>query len=318
MKRSIIIGTGIVVVIVFALVAFDFMRQGKVELSSKSISILQEPSDNVILLTDIRYQKTNRNNCYLDIAYQDDGKAKPLLLLVHGGSWTSGSREEMNLLLYTFSARGYTVASIDYDLLNLIEALQGNCFSITDEEACVAAAVNYLTAHAEEYQIDIDRVVLIGHSSGGQLVGHLAEQIVNQPEDYAFQLSGLILLAAPSDLRYYLYNNMHMEGLDFSFVELSFIFDGVYGTDVISEINKVDIFYNITEKLPPVLIIQGSDDTLVPVSMSQNLFDSFEAAGVTAELTVIPGAGHSLLDHETTFFEIDRFLNQYILDSKKE
>ena len=316
MKHRMMIGIAAVFALVISVIFLS--RQNSAEPNSKPVPIIEEPAANVTVRTDIQYQKTEEDNCYLDIAYRDDGKAKPLLIFVHGGSWMSGEKEEMNSFLYTFSTRGYTVASINYDLLNLKDALQGKGESITDEESCVAAAAEYLVMHAEEYQIDTGRVVLIGHSAGGQLVGHLAEQIGNRPEDYAFRIGGIILLAAPSDLRYYLYNNIKMDGLDFSFVELSFIFDGIYGTDVIPEINKVDILYNINENLPPVLILHGSDDTIVPVSMSQNLYDTLKASGVTAKLTVIPGASHSILDNETVFSEINHFLEYYISGDKGE
>ena len=318
MKRKTIIVVSLTAILAVAASVTFVLRYVSTEMVLDPISIIREPPENVTLLTDIRYQMTDSDNCYLDIAYRDDGEEKPLLLFVHGGSWMSGTKEEMDLFLYTFSSLGYTVASVDYDLLNLIEALQGRCVSITDEEACVASAVEYLTEHAEEYQIDTNRVVLIGHSAGGQLAGRLAERIVDHPENYEFRLSGTVLLAAPSDLRYYLYNNSYMEGIDFSFVELSFMFDGVYGTDVIPEINKVDVLYNITENMPPVLILHGSDDALVPVSLSQNLYAELQSEGVAAEMKIIRGAGHGLLDNEEVFSELNRFLEQYILDDKEE
>lgn len=309
---------GLTAVLVFIISMVFYLKKNNDDSDVESIPIVQTPAKNITIQTDILYQDTDAGNCYLDIAYQDDGIEKPLLIFVHGGSWMSGNKEEMNSFLYTFSVRGYTVASINYDLLDMIDALQGRCVSITDEEACVAAAANYLVTHSNEYQIDADRVVLIGHSAGGQLVGNLAEQIGNRQSDYSFKLAGVVLLAAPSDLKYYLYNNIKMDGLDSTFVELSFIFDGVYGTDVIPEINKVDILYNINENMSPVLILHGSDDEIVPVSLSQNLYNALEEKGVTAELTVIPGATHSLLENETVFSEINRFLNQYILNSKGE
>lgn len=321
MKHRIMIAIGIVILFLITgmIITVFFIRSDSTEGNSKSISILQEPADDITVLTDIQYQITEENNCYFDIAYKDNNTPKPLLVFVHGGTWMGGAKEEMNSYLYTFSALGYTVASLDYDLLDLVKALQGDCTSIKDEETCIAAAVTYLTQHAKEYQIDTSRVILIGHSSGGQLVGRLAEQIASQPQNYIFQIAGVVLISAPSELRYYLYNDIQMiEGENLSFVELSFIFDGVYGTDVIPEINKVDVLYNITEKLPPVLIIHGSDDTLVPVSLSKNLYNTLTDEGVSAELTIIPGGSHSILDNEMVFIEIERFMKQFIIKNEKE
>ncbi|OUQ42436.1 hypothetical protein B5E64_16275 [Drancourtella sp. An12] len=318
MKRRTMMIIGLIVVAMLIIVMGFFIVRNKTESASESVTIHQNLQEDITLLKDIQYQVTDQNNCYLDVAYKDDGKKKPLLIFVHGGSWSSGSKEDMNSLLYTFSALGYTTASVNYDLLNMLNALHGECISITEEEACVSAAADFLAGHAEDYQIDTNKVVLIGHSSGGQLAGHLSEQIADHPENYPFQLKGAVLLAPASDLRYYVYNNIQIDGLELPLVEASFIFDGVYGTDVFTEINKVDVLYNITQNLPPVLILHGSDDTSVPISLSENLCNALEEKGVTAELTVIPGATHSLLEDETVFSEINRFLNQYILNSKGE
>ena len=310
----------IIAFVILALIigAAVFLAQRRAESAPEAVPVMREPVESVTFLTDIQYQITEGDNCYLDVAFQDDGKEKPLLIFVHGGSWVGGDKEEMSACLHTFSALGYTAASVNYDLLNVTGALQGNCFSIMDEEACIAAAVDYLAQNAEKYQIDTEKVVLIGHSAGGQLVGHLSEQISDHPEDVDFHLSGVVLMSVPSDFRYYLYNNIPIGDLEYSLVDVSFIFDGVYGTDVIAEINKADILYNITENLPPVMLLHGSDDVSVPVSLSQNLYEALEAKGVAAELTILPGAGHDILNNETVFNEINRFLDQYIMENKEE
>lgn len=281
-----------------------------------SVELRAEIPEGVTYEENIRYAETEQDLCYLDIAYREGESANPLLVFVHGGSWMEGSRKEMTDYLYTFSALGYTVATIDYDLLDLYDYLTGELVSINAQVGLVSQAVSYLTDNAEQYHIDTEKVVLIGHSAGGQLTGCLAERISEHPEEYGYQLAGVVILAGATDFRTMLYEDYHWEG-NISLGLMPFIFDGVEDGDIITELEKVDVMSNITEKLPPVLLVHGNNDTVVPLTMSQNLYQSLKELGVDTELVVVQGMTHGL-DEQAVSNAIYTYLTAYILDTDEE
>lgn len=281
-----------------------------------TVELQAEKPEGVIYEQNIRYAETEQNLCYLDIAYSEEEAANPLLVFVHGGSWMEGSRTEMTNYLYTFSALGYTVATIDYDLLDFYDYLTGEFVSVNDQVGMVSEAISYLTDNAEKYHIDTEKIVLIGHSAGGQLVGCLAERVSDHPEEYEYQLAGVVILAGVTDLKTMLYEGHQWEG-NVSLALVPFIFDGVENSDVITEIEKVDVASNITEKLPPVLLVHGNNDTLVPLTMSENLYQSLKDLGVDTELVVVEGMSHGL-EEQAVSNAIYTYLTVYVQDLDEE
>jgi acetyl esterase/lipase len=90
--------------------------------------------------------------------------AAPLVVFVHGGGWTNGSKDSASgpYKATHYPQRGYAYASINYRLVP--EA------TVEDEARDVAAAVASLISHAAELGIDPTRVVIMGHSAGAHLV----------------------------------------------------------------------------------------------------------------------------------------------------
>jgi acetyl esterase/lipase len=88
----------------------------------------------------------------------------PLIVFVHGGGWTNGSKDSASGPYKSgyYSSHGYTYASINYRLVPDV--------TVEDEARDVAAAVASLIAHADELGIDPTRVVIMGHSAGAHLV----------------------------------------------------------------------------------------------------------------------------------------------------
>lgn len=102
-----------------------------------------------------------------------DPAARPTLVLVHGGGFHSGSRENFFGTAREYARRGFVTAAISY-------RLQPND---TPEEQLVAAsnaiddsmeAVRWLKANAAAYDIDTTRIGVLGLSAGGAIALALA------------------------------------------------------------------------------------------------------------------------------------------------
>lgn len=126
-------------------------------------------------------------------------KTRPVAILLHGGYWRVGfDRSEMAGLASDLTRFGYAVWNIDYRRLG-----EGGGFPATFED--VAVAVDKLAELASGRNLDLTRVIVIGHSAGSQLAlwvanrhKALAGQVGAQPKvstKAVVSLSGVLDLA---------------------------------------------------------------------------------------------------------------------------
>ena len=101
----------------------------------------------------------------------------PLVVLVHGGGWRSGSRENLAPLAARLAARGYAAATVDYRLSGTAPYPA----AVHD----IKQAVRWLRTAAPRYGIDQQRIAIAGGSAGGQiaaLVGMTNGQAAFDPD----------------------------------------------------------------------------------------------------------------------------------------
>lgn len=121
---------------------------------------------------------------YLDV-YLPKGDVetnRPLLLYVHGGGFSSGRRDEENLVDFArdFAKKGYVVASISYRLtmkdkgFGCDQTAQNKIKTFQAAVQDIRLATQYLVEHQRQYGISSDKVVLAGSSAGAEAVLHAA------------------------------------------------------------------------------------------------------------------------------------------------
>jgi len=88
----------------------------------------------------------------------------PLILFVHGGGWTNGSKDNATgrHMAPHYTALGYHFATIDYRLVPGA--------TVEQQAQDVADALKHLLGRAGPLGIDPGKVVLMGHSAGAHLV----------------------------------------------------------------------------------------------------------------------------------------------------
>jgi acetyl esterase/lipase len=86
---------------------------------------------------------------------------QPLIVMVHGGSWKAGNKEQLPAINRYLSQQQYTVAAINY------QHAPAAHFPAPVQD--VFSAIDYLKANAAELRIDATRIVLIGRSAGAQI-----------------------------------------------------------------------------------------------------------------------------------------------------
>ncbi|HEL2383512.1 TPA: alpha/beta hydrolase [Streptococcus suis] len=113
------------------------------------------------------------SNNTLDI-YTTAG-AKGTLVYIHGGGYAAGDKWNREDYLFRYVEDGYNVVNVNY----LLSPESRHPDGLTQVDQALA----YVATHAEEYGIDLTKIVLSGDSAGGQLAGQLALVLTNP--DYA-------------------------------------------------------------------------------------------------------------------------------------
>lgn len=154
--------------------------------------------------------------------------------------------------------------------------------------------------------VDRENIFLMGESQGGLVAALLA---ASRPED----VRGLALLypalVIPDNAR-----EWYMDESDIP--ETAQVFGTPVGEVYFTDIFQMDVYDEIGNFNKNVLIVHGSDDSIVPISYSERAVEVYPSA----ELIVMDGAGHGFygVDRENAAMDIVGFLQQNTLQSTDE
>jgi endo-1,4-beta-xylanase len=241
---------------------------------------------------DIAYVENGHPNQVLDLFLPEQTSAKPLPLMIwiHGGAWLAGSHAGSPML--DLVGKGYAVASIQYRFSSHAPwpAQAHDC----------KAAVRFLRAHAEEYNIDPERFAVGGESAGGHLAAFLgASGDVPELEGdlgnagVSSRVQAVVDLFGPTDLTL-----MGQQTIGVSMIQHdapnspeSLLLGGP--VQEMHELAKTANPLTYVDKSdPPFLIMHGSNDRLVPPGQSTILAKALIDAGVEVTMKTIAGADH--------------------------
>lgn len=117
--------------------------------------------DGVRVERDVTYVQYGRRALQLDLHRPETGRRRPAVVLVHGGGWRSGYRENLTPLANALAERGFVVANISYRL-----APEARFPAAIHD---VKAAIRWLRAHADAYGVNPNQIAVGGTSAGGQI-----------------------------------------------------------------------------------------------------------------------------------------------------
>jgi acetyl esterase/lipase len=229
----------------------------------------------------------------LDLYIPKDAKQPtPLIIFLHGGGWRGG--DKTNHLSPGLLKAGYALASVNYRLTT--EAI----FPAQIHD--VKAAVRWLRAHAKEYNYDPDRIGVWGYSAGGhlaQLVGTSSRVLALEGNggnlDQSSKVQAVISWAGISDLT----TIGGQAGKDNQLqlhkpVNLVSMFLGAHPNENKSLAWAASPIAYLSPDTPPMLIVHGEKDDVVPIEQSEQLYKAMKKAGLDATIVKLKGTTHDL------------------------
>jgi acetyl esterase/lipase len=164
-------------------------------------------------------------------------------------------------------------------------------YAVPDAVEDVRRAVRFVRLRAKSYQVDPERLAVMGASAGGHLalmLGTTADEGDPKTADEVLRQSSrvatVVALYPPTDLRGW--TTDPPEAIKrIPALKPPLAFDAKLEPEL-SPLLKV------SAKSAPTLLIHGDKDELVPLSHSKNMRKALEEKGVKTELVVVEGGGH--------------------------
>jgi acetyl esterase/lipase len=243
-----------------------------------------EDSAKITVDKDVPFSKIGEGkDLKMDVAYPDGKGPYPAVLLVHGGAWRFGKRQDMAKWIEYLAEQGYVAAAVSYRLLPDMK--------FPDPVVDCKTAVRFLRANAAKYHINKDKIGALGYSAGGYLVcmlGTTDREAGFEGDEYADQSSrvqAVVSYFGPTDLTLY--------GNDDSAQNSTFKpMLGARYKDKPDAYRKASPITYVSKDDPPFLFLHGTKDWLVSIDHSRSLCKKLREAGVAAELIEVEGASH--------------------------
>ena len=218
----------------------------------------------------------------------------PLIVCVHGGGWRGGSKAWCPMMHMV--GRGYAVASVEYRFS------QKAIFPAQIQDC--QAAIRWLRANSKKYNFDPDHIGVVGSSAGGHLVallgtagGKKAFVPIGGNAEQSDRVQAVCDYFGPTD-----FNTVMQQAADDKNIKNIFKFNTpndpyscLIGVSLGSDKAKGDAVspvHYVSKDNPPILILHGTHDALVPYAQSTAFVAALKAKGVEALLQTLPGSGH--------------------------
>jgi acetyl esterase/lipase len=239
-----------------------------------------------------------------------------VIFLVSGG-WAS-SHDDLSMVHVTpefysiYLARGYTVFAVVHGSMPR--------FNVPDIILDVQRAVRFIRHNAAQYGVDPNRLGVLGSSSGGHLALMIATQggpgpaISNDPVDHeSSAVQAVACFFPPTD-----FLNWGAPGVDGvgrgPLSPLFAAFGSLSDTDIGRQIvgRMISPIYYVTPKLPPVLIIHGDADIVVPLQQSESFAARAKEVGAPeVKIIIRKGKGHGWGDFWKSQEDIEQFADWF-------
>ena len=203
-------------------------------------------------------------------------KSVPCVVAIHGGSWSSGNRKDLNDLNYYLAEHGIAVAAVSYRLSpKYIFPAQLND---------IGAVIQWIRKNAIETGVDTSNIFLLGRSAGGQIAEVYG---INEGRQ---KIKGIIAFYSPADLVWGYANPAHPWVHDSRKVLREYLGGDYKGNERIYK--DATCLYGNVKNAPPILMIHGENDVMVAYGHNTRLQKVLNKYNIPNYLLSLPWATH--------------------------
>jgi PelA/Pel-15E family pectate lyase len=250
----------------------------------------------IVAQENLTYAEPGGQILQLDL-YRPEGFAPyPIVLIVHGGGWETGSRQMERPLARHLAALGYVAVPVSYRL-----GPAGRFPAAADD---LKSAIHWLHANATDLAIDPDHLSVLGGSAGGQLAALLgAENAADMKIDAVIDIDGLADFTA----RELVEQQTAKPSAPTAFLGGSFA--------ARPEVWKAaSALSHVSARSAPTLFLKSTAPTPI-LPGREAMRDKLKGLGVASELVELPGTPHPFWLFQPWFDrvlqETDRFLSAH-------
>lgn len=224
------------------------------------------PNKNVLEQKNIEYASIGNRKLHLDSYIFNSNKKLPAVILIHDGGWKSGDKSMLRPFAEQISKKGYQCFAIEYRLSDEAKYPAG----IQD----VLQAIEFVKKNAKKFNVNVDKIAILGRSSGGQMASLIGTKFNNDIKAI-INIDGILAFH-------------HPESSEGKYAALWL--GGTY--EEISEIwNDASALSHVNEKTPPILFINSQHERFH--AGRNDMIEKLNTYKIDSKVIEIPDSPHT-------------------------
>lgn len=274
---------------------------------SMKVEVTEHQIDEIggVIYSQIQSRRSNRA-MRMTLLVPRTTEKKPAIIYFPGGGFTTTDYEKFIEMRFALAKAGFVVAAAEYRVVP-------NKFPAILEDG--KSAVRFLKAHADAYGIDASKIGVLGDSAGG----YLSQMVAVTGNEKQFDKGDNLHVDSTVQAAATLYGISDLRNIGAGFDEAiqkvhqspavteALLVNGVAfneypGASILSDSDKAlaaSSLGHIKKKLPPFLIMHGTEDKLVSPVQSERLYEALKQSGNRVTYVKVEGAAHG----DTVWFQ---------------